>query len=102
MKKIGLVAWKTGENSFGATVPYLEFFSQFGTVELIMPNETEIRKDLDLMVLPGGPDVDPMRYLSEDEGLSFQMGKQCPFRERFDTVLLPKYVEQRVPLFGIN
>jgi gamma-glutamyl-gamma-aminobutyrate hydrolase PuuD len=102
MKRIGIVGWKTGDNSFGATVPYLRFFSQFGVVEIIMPNETDIREDLDLLVLPGGPDVDPMRYLTENDALSFDMGKQCPFRERFDQILLPKYIDQRVPLFGIN
>lgn len=100
MKRIGIVGWKTGDNSFGATVPYLSFFSQFGVVEVIMPNETKVR-ELDLLVLPGGPDVDPMRYLTEDDALSFDMGKPCPFRERFDMVLLPKYIEQRIPIFGI-
>ncbi len=98
-KKIGLVAWPTGPNSFGATIPYIEFFSKFGIVELIMPNETNIR-DLDLLVLPGGPDVETNRYLGE-EPLHFAIGKSCPFRERFDKVLLPKYLNNRTPIFGI-
>lgn len=98
-KRIGLVAWPTGQNSFGATVPYLNFFSKFGIVELIMPNETEIR-EVDLLVLPGGPDVDTKRYLG-DKALSFFIGKTCPFRERFDDVLLPKYINAGTPIFGI-
>lgn len=97
--KIGIVGWKTSDNSFGATLPYMEFFSQFGNVEIISSTETEIR-DIDLLVLPGGPDVDPSRYLGNNP-LSYYMGKQCPFRERFDNVLLPKYINNRTPIFGI-
>ena len=97
--RIGIVGWKTSDNTFGATLPYMEFFSQFGNVEIISATETETR-DLDLLVLPGGPDVDPSRYL-EDAPLSYYMGKQCPFRERFDNVLLPKYINNRTPIFGI-
>lgn len=98
-KKIGIVAWPTGPNSFGVTIPYIEFFSKFGIVDLIMPNETKVR-NLDLLVLPGGPDVDTSRYLGE-EPLSFAIGKTCPFRERFDRVLLPKYLDKTTPIFGI-
>lgn len=99
MKKIGIVGWKTGDNSFGITVPYANYFSQFGEITIIGPTETEA-KDVDLLVLPGGPDVDPARYLGENP-LSFYMGKQCPFRERFDNVLLPKYMAKNIPIFGI-
>ena len=100
-KRIGIVGWKTSSDSFGITLPYASFFSQFGTLEIIMPNEVDIRKGLDLLVLPGGPDVDPMRYLSEKEAVSFEMGSQCPFRERFDVALLPKYVDAKTPIFGV-
>src|SRR5205809_101606 len=100
-KRIGIVAWTTGPNSFGTTLMYLDFFSQFGIVEMIMHNEVEPR-DLDLLVLPGGPDVDPMRYLRADEPFSLFNGKACPFKERFDHVLLPQYIERRTPIFGIN
>jgi gamma-glutamyl-gamma-aminobutyrate hydrolase PuuD len=99
MKKILIVGWKTGENSFGITLPYAEYFSQFGNIEIITPTETEVRKG-DLLVLPGGPDVSPNRYLGQQQ-MSFYMGTQCPFRERFDNVLLPKYIESNIPIFGI-
>lgn len=99
-KKIGIVGWKTGDNSFGVTTPYMEFFSQFGDVEIISATEIDVRKHLDLMVLPGGPDVDPGRYSSGDS-LSYYVGKQCPFRERFDRVLLSKYINNGTSLFGI-
>jgi putative glutamine amidotransferase len=98
MKKIAIVGWKTGENSFGVTLPYIEFFSEYGNVEIISATEENVR-DVDLLVLPGGPDVDPSRY--GVTRLDYRMGKQCPFRERFDNVLLPKYVEEKIPIFGI-
>lgn len=99
MKKIAIVGWKTGDNSFGITVPYANYFSQFGEITIIGPTEIEAR-DVDLLVLPGGPDVDPARYLGE-RPLSLYMGKQCPFRERFDNILLPKYMAKNIPIFGI-
>jgi len=61
-----------------------------------------VRKDLDLLVLPGGPDVDPMRYLDQDDDFSLWNGKPCVFKERFDKILLPQYIENRTPIFGIN
>lgn len=100
IKRIGLVGWLTGSNSFGATVPYVDFFSRFGVVEIIMPNEKNVR-NIDLLIMPGGPDVDTNRYL-DDGYLDFNIGKPCPFRERFDKILLPKYIESKTPIFGIN
>lgn len=99
-KRIGLVGWLTGGNSYGVTLPYLTFFSKFGNVEIISHTETEVR-DLDLLVIPGGPDVNPSRYLGETDMLSVYTGKECPLRERFDRILLPKYVENKTKIFGI-
>lgn len=99
MKKIGIVGYPQKEG-FGIPTAYLKFFSYFGIVHIIMHNEKEVRKDLDLLVLPGGPDVDTKRYLGENP-LSLNIGTACPFRERFDDVLLPKYIENRTPIFGI-
>jgi len=99
-KKIGIVGWKTSDDSFGIGLAYAEFFSQFGELQIITPTETEARTDLDLLVLPGGPDVNPFNYLGH-QPMGFMNGKQCPFRERFDEVLLPKYIIQETPIFGI-
>ena len=100
LKNIGIVAYPVA-GGYGIPEAYLNFFSQFGYVTMIVHNEMETRKDLDLLVLPGGPDVDPSRYLKENDELSLYMGKSCPFRERFDRVLLPKYILDGVPIFGI-
>lgn len=99
MKQIGIVGYPLKEG-YGIPSSYLTFLSYFGVVTIIMPNEREVRKNLDLLVLPGGPDVDSRRYL-EDRPLSLFMGTPCPFRERFDNVLLPKYIENKTPIFGI-
>ena len=98
-KKIGLVGNFTGGNSFGITKPYLFFWSQFGEVSLISPFEKEAR-DLDLLVMPGGPDVAPWRYLDADEDIHVHVGQPCMQRERFDKVLLPKYMMNGTPIFG--
>lgn len=100
MKKIGLVGHFVGDNSFGITKAYLKFFSFFGEVSLVSPFEKKAR-DLDLLVLPGGPDVNPLRYISEDEDIHYTVGKPCMQRERFDRVLLPKYIDKKTPIYGI-
>lgn len=98
-KKIGIVGYVIN-NSFGVHSSYMNYFSRFGNVEIISHTETEVR-DLDLLVIPGGPDVDTSRYLGEDDILNLNVGNTCIFRERFDKVLLPKYVESKTPIFGI-
>lgn len=99
MKKIGIVGWVMG-NGFGVTLPYMDFFSNFGNVEIISHTETEIR-DLDLLVIPGGPDVDSSRYMDQQDRISLHIGSASPMFERFDRVLLPKYIENKTKIFGI-
>lgn len=99
VKKIGLVGHFTGGNSFGISKPYLFFWSRFGEVSLISPFETEAR-DLDLLVLPGGPDVAPWRYLEAHEDIHIYTGQPCMVKERFDKMLLPLYMEKQTPIFA--
>lgn len=98
-KVIGIVGWVMG-NGFGITLPYMEFFSHFGNVRVLSPNDKEVH-ELDLLVLPGGPDVDVTRYLSADDKISMYVEKPCPFREWFDITMLPEYMKKRTPIFGI-
>ena len=99
MKKIGIVGHFTGQNSFGISKPYLFFWSRFGEVSLINPFETQAR-DLDLLVLPGGPDVNPERYLEPGEDYHPYVGQPCMQKERFDRVLLPNYMDKNTPIFA--
>lgn len=99
--KIGIVGYLV-EGMFGVGLAYMNYFSQIGDVTIINHTETEIRKDLDLLVVPGGPDVEVSRYLKDDDIINLKVGKPCIFRERFDRVLLPKYIENKTPILGID
>jgi len=97
MKKIGIVGWDTTPREcFGATVPYLTWIKEFGEPCIIMPGE--VRTDLDLLVLPGGLDVDSSRY---EQAPWFNTSRPNQFLEHFDVHVLPKYIEMKTPIFGI-
>jgi gamma-glutamyl-gamma-aminobutyrate hydrolase PuuD len=96
-KLIGIPSYPLGENSFGVGKAYIEWASTFGNVTMLTLDEP-IRENLDLIILPGGPDVAPSRYGRME---STYIGKPCPYREFFDTNILPLYMEKRVPIFGI-
>lgn len=98
--KIGIVGYLTS-GVFGVGQAYMQYFSELGDVSIINHTEDEVREELDLLVIPGGPDVDTTRYLKEGEDIHLSVGKPCIFRERFDRVLLPKYIEHGTPIFGI-
>jgi|AntDeeMinimDraft_5_1070356.scaffolds.fasta_scaffold06708_4 putative glutamine amidotransferase len=97
MKKIGILSWKIGENSFGITLPYLMWLENFGEVKIIDYKE-EINPFLDLLVLPGGPDINPEVYGQTPNRVT---GRPCIYREYFDKHVLPKYIENNIPIFGI-
>lgn len=96
-KKIGIVGWNTGENSFGTTRPYLNLLSHFGEVVILTPMEG-IVEGLDLLVLPGGADVDTNRYKSIP---GYYNTAPNQFLEYFDQTNLPKYIAAKTPIFGI-
>lgn len=98
MKKIGLVAWSTGENSFGFTKPYGEWIRKFGQLVVLMPDDP-IREDLDLLILPGGLDVSPSRQSGYN--LSLYTGNSNPMLEYFDKHILPEYIQHNTPILGI-
>lgn len=96
-KKIGIVGWNTGDNSFGVTKAYMAFLATFGIVCILSPEE-DIRTDLDLLVLPGGKDVDPTRY---GHVPSFYNSDSNQILEYFDKFKLPEYINAGIPIFGI-
>lgn len=96
-KKIGIPFWKVGDNSFGSTINYIAFAEQYGEIVPLMPEHT-LRTDLDLLILPGGADVDPLRY---NETPGYFTGKCDVFKEHFDKVYLPQYIEAGIPIFAI-
>jgi putative glutamine amidotransferase len=97
MKKIGVLGGLQG-TVFGITIPYYEFASSFGEVVLINPLSKNINKDLDLLILVGGADKNPLSY---NEVPSLRTNKPNPVREWFDENVLPEYIENKTPIFGI-
>lgn len=76
---------------------YVTYFRQFGEVILIDPANQNVQ-DVDLLVLPGGADVNPLNYNEFPHALT---GKPNLAIEYFDKFILPKYIESNTPIFGI-
>lgn len=96
-KKIGIVGWSTGDNSFGTTKAYLHFLSMFGNVRILTPRN-DIDTDLDLVVMPGGRDTLPTNY---DQVPGYYNTDPDQYKEHFMKKNLPKYIESKIPIFGI-
>jgi len=96
-KKIGIVGWSIGENSFGVTKSYMEYFSKFGQVEILTPQKG-IRTDLSLIVLPGGADTPSWKY---GQTPGYFNSNPDIFKEYFIETNLDQYISQGTPIFGI-
>ena len=97
LKRIGIPAWKTGENSVGSTLAYVMFAEMFGEVVFLMPKHT-VRTDLDLLILPGGLDLPSTAYGERPNWLT---GKSDPQKDYFDKVYLPQYIANGTPILAI-
>ena len=97
MKKIGIVGWKTGENSFGVSVPYINWLSNFGIVHILSPQKG-IVEDLDLLVLPGGADIAPQSF---GEVPGFHTSNTDVMKQYFFDNNLDQYLKNNTPIFGI-
>ena len=97
MKKIGIVGWKTGENSFGVSVPYIDWLSNFGIVHILSPQKG-IVEDLDLLVLPGGADIAPQSF---GEVPGFHTSNTDVMKQYFFDNNLDQYLTNNTPIFGI-
>lgn len=93
---IGIPGWKLGDNSFGCGVNHLDFISKFGDPRILFPQDDNV--DLDLLYLPGGPDVAPSRY---NQIPGFYTSNQDVFRQYFFDNCLPKYIDKGTPVFGV-
>jgi len=97
---IGIPGWLVGPNSFGIGLSYFEFLKRdlhCDDIRILSPS-SPIWSDLDLLVLPGGADINPSRYGEEP---SFYTDKPDLIKEYFDEHVLPRYIEQDQPTLGI-
>lgn len=95
--RIGIPGWKTGENSFGCSIPYLEFISRFGEAVILQPN-SKYDDTINLIVVPGGADTSPMMY---NQPPNYRTGSNDPFKDHFAYNMLPKYIANNIPVLGI-
>jgi len=97
--KIGIVAQNQPEDKFGVNTNYLRFIEEFGDPIIILPVNEDRFLDLyslDALLLPGGQDINPVKYGKNMYGT----GNSNPFLEYFDDKLLPKLIG-KIPIFGI-
>lgn len=112
MKKVAILGWHQGSSSFGVGKAYLEFLSSLRASAVILSPQLFIDghgvseekilnefKDVDLLLLPGGLDVDPRRYGAVP---GFRTQNPNIISEWFDTFVLPVVIEKtEVPIVGI-
>lgn len=90
---------ENAEGQFWNNANYVRWISSnLGHPIFIDPYDIHINTDINLLVLPGGSDVNPRRYMNywpKEAGL--------PNRglEYFDEVTLPIYIQHKIPIFGI-
>jgi len=93
---VGIPGWKVGDNSFGCTAHYLDYISRFGTPRILFSQDDDA--DIDLLFLPGGPDVSPSSYGAYP---GFYTSPPDVFRQHFFENNLKKYVAKGTPIFGV-
>jgi putative glutamine amidotransferase len=97
MKLIGIPGWVIDRYCFGITLPYANFVRRFGQIRILGPDEP-YNKEIDLLILPGGADVNVTRY---SQAPSFFTGSPNPILEHFDSYILPDYIANDTPIIGI-
>lgn len=95
-KTIGIPGWKLGENSFGCGVYHLDYISKFGTPRIIFPEEE--LADVDMLYLPGGPDLSPFSYKQYP---GFFTGNADVYKQFFFEARLDNYIKAKIPIFGV-
>ena len=98
-KTIGIYA-DTFNGKVGQTFAYMQFFSQFGYVRMISTTDNleNIVNEVDMLILPGGADVDPATY----DGIpGVNNSRTNGHYEYLDLQLIPKFIAAEKPIFGI-
>lgn len=98
MKKIGIPIYPSEKGFMTLNTAYYQYFNNFGKVVFLTNHLNAEAEDLDLLVLPGGADVLPMRYGAMPAP---ECQKPNIHAEYFDLHILPKYLRKGTPIFGI-
>ncbi len=98
-KTIGVYA-DTFNGKVGQTFAYMQFLSQFGHVRLISPldNLREVAQSIDMLIIPGGADVDTSRYGATPGVMDSRVNQHY---EYLDSVLIPIMIAANKPIVGI-
>lgn len=96
-KRIGIIATVKSDGSMSISGAYMHLVNYFGQPIIIDALDEKLH-DVDLLILPGGSDVDSLRY---GEKPSYHAQQPNHFMEWFDNNMLGKYIEKKTPIFGI-
>ena len=98
-KTIGIYA-DTFNGKVGQSFAYMQFFSQFGFVRMLstLDNLENIENEIDVLVLPGGADVDVSTYNAIPGVMDSRSNQHY---EYLDKILLPKFIEAKKPIVGV-
>lgn len=81
------------------SIAYFNLLFPYGDVTLMTAfNKSDQFLEADVLVIPGGADVEPSRY---NETPHFMTGRSNPHYEYLDTYFLPKWIETGKPIIGI-
>ena len=97
---VGIPGWLQGTSGWGIPLTYLQFMRDSLLCDdlRVLTLHGPIYTDLDLLILPGGADVNPARY---GDPPSFYTDKPDLIKEYFDVHILPEYINRGTPVFGI-
>jgi len=95
--KVGIVGSIRGD-ILGIPLSYAEYIKSVLGGEIIILSQTSSIQDLDLLILPGGADVNPERYGAIPD---FNTGTPDILKEYFDIHHLPLYISKKTPIFAI-
>lgn len=88
------------DNKVGQTIPYMEFFSQFGEVILVHTQSDipSLMEMADILIVPGGADVDALDY---NQRPHFRNGRANMHYQWLDENLLKPWLEEKRPTIGV-
>lgn len=81
-------------------IEYLTLMDPYGACQLVYPKTdyTQLINDADVLLLPGGADINPLRY---GERPHLKTSRLNPFFESLDNDLLKEWINTGKPIIGI-